>query len=141
MALEYTFSIIKPDAVERNLVGAILARFESAGFRIAATKMLHLNQEQAEGFYAEHKGKSFFEGLVQYMISAPIVVSVLEKENAIKDYRTLIGVTDPTLAEEGTIRRDFAETKTRNSVHGSDSPESAKREIAYFFVESEICLK
>lgn len=136
--IERTLSIIKPDAVERQLIGKILARFEEAGFRIVATKMLHLTREQAEGFYAEHKGREFFEPLVDYMISSPLLVAVLEKENAIKDYRTLIGKTNPDEAEEGTIRREFAQSQRRNSVHGSDSPESAKREIAYFFVESEI---
>ena len=118
---ERTLSIIKPDAVNRHLMGAILARFEQAGFKIIATKMIHLTREQAEGFYAEHQGKVFFEPLINYMISAPILVSVLEKENAIKDYRTLIG-----------------NSQRENSVHGSDSLESAKREIAYFFVDSEI---
>lgn len=139
MALERTLSIIKPDAVERNLIGQIFARFEQASFQIIATKMLRLTREQAEGFYAEHKGKEFFDPLVEYMMSAPLVVAVLEKENAVKDYRTLIGTTNPETAAEGTIRRDFAQTQRRNSVHGSDSPESANREIAYFFVDSEIC--
>lgn len=139
MALERTLSIIKPDAVERNLIGQIFARFEQAGFQIIATKMLRLTREQAEGFYAEHKGKEFFDPLVEYMMSAPLVVAVLEKENAVKDYRTLIGTTNPETAAEGTIRRDFAQTQRRNSVHGSDSLESANREIAYFFVDSEIC--
>ncbi|MGF7452870.1 nucleoside-diphosphate kinase [Pasteurella bettyae] len=138
MVRERTFSIIKPDAVERHLIGKILARFEENGFTILATKMVHLTKEQAEGFYAEHQGKPFFDGLVEYMTSAPVVVSVLEKENAVKDYRTLIGATNPEQAEVGTIRRDFAESQRRNSVHGSDSLESAKREIAYFFVGSEI---
>lgn len=139
MALERTLSIIKPDAVERNLVGKILARFEENGFQIVATKMLRLTQAQAEGFYAEHQGKEFFTSLVEYMMSAPVVVSVLEKENAVKDYRTLIGTTNPETAAEGTIRKEFAQSQRRNSVHGSDSKESAEREIAYFFVESEIC--
>lgn len=136
---ERTLSIIKPDAVKRHLIGAILARFEQKGFKIAATKMVHLTREQAEGFYAEHQGKAFFESLVEYMISAPVVVSVLEKENAIKDYRTLIGATNPENAAEGTIRKDFALSQTENSVHGSDSVESANREIAYFFADAEIC--
>ncbi|SUT90738.1 nucleoside diphosphate kinase [[Actinobacillus] rossii] len=139
MALERTLSIIKPDAVERNLVGKILARFEENRFQIVATKMLRLTQAQAEGFYAEHQGKEFFTSLVEYMTSAPVVVSVLEKENAVKDYRTLIGTTNPETAAEGTIRKEFAQSQRRNSVHGSDSKESAEREIAYFFVESEIC--
>ncbi|MDG2943178.1 nucleoside-diphosphate kinase [Exercitatus varius] len=141
MALERTLSIIKPDVVERHLIGQILARFEQSGFRITAIKMLHLTKPQAEGFYAEHQGKPFFDGLVEYMTSAPVVVSVLEKENAVKDYRTLIGATDPTQAAEGTIRKDFAESRQRNSVHGSDSVESAVREIAYFFVDTEICAR
>ena len=136
---ERTFSIIKPDAVKRDLIGAILARFEQNGFKIAAIKMVRLTREQAEGFYAEHQGKAFFEQLVDYMMSAPIVVSVLEKENAVQDYRALIGTTNPENAAEGTIRKDFALNQRENSVHGSDSMESAAREIAYFFVDSEIC--
>ncbi len=139
MTLERTLSIIKPDAVKRNLIGAILTRFEEQGFNVLAMKMLRLTQKQAEGFYAEHQGKEFFTDLVEYMMSAPIVALVLEKENAVKDYRTLIGSTDPQTAAEGTIRRDFALSKRHNSVHGSDSQESAKREIAYFFVDNEIC--
>lgn len=136
---ERTLSIIKPDAVKRDLIGAILARFEQNGFKIAAIKMVRLTREQAEGFYAEHQGKAFFEQLVDYMMSAPIVVSVLEKENAVQDYRALIGSTNPENAAEGTIRKDFALNQRENSVHGSDSMESATREIAYFFVDSEIC--
>ena len=136
---ERTLSIIKPDAVKRDLIGAILARFEQNGFKIAAIKMLRLTREQAEGFYAEHQGKVFFEQLVDYMMSAPIVVSVLEKENAVQDYRALIGSTNPENAAEGTIRKGFALNQRENSVHGSDSTESAAREIAYFFVDSEIC--
>ena len=136
--VERTFSIIKPDAVKRNLIGAILGRFESQGFRVVALKMVQLTKEQAEGFYAEHQGKPFFDPLVEYMLSGPIVVSVLEKENAVKDYRTSIGATNPAEAAEGTIRKDFALSQRENSVHGSDSVESAKREIAYFFVDSEI---
>lgn len=139
MSLERTFSIIKPDAVERNLIGKILARFEQSEFEIVAAKMVRLTKAQAEGFYAEHQGKPFFEDLVEYMVSAPILVSVLQKENAVKDYRTLIGATDPAKAEEGTVRKEFAESLRRNSVHGSDSLESAAREIAYFFIDSEIC--
>ena len=138
MSLQRTLSIIKPDAVKRHLIGAILARFEQQGFNIAAAKMVQLNREQAEGFYAEHQGKPFFESLVEYMISAPVFVSVLEKENAVQDYRTLIGTTNPETAAEGTIRRDFALNQRENSVHGSDSPESAAREIAYFFAAEEI---
>ncbi|WP_297929826.1 nucleoside-diphosphate kinase [uncultured Aggregatibacter sp.] len=138
MSLQRTLSIIKPDAVKRHLIGAILARFEQQGFNIAAAKMVQLNREQAEGFYAEHQGKPFFEPLVEYMISAPVFVSVLEKENAVQDYRTLMGTTNPETAAEGTIRRDFALNQRENSVHGSDSPESAAREIAYFFAAEEI---
>ena len=138
MSLQRTLSIIKPDAVKRHLIGAILARFEQQGFNIAAAKMVQLNREQAEGFYAEHQGKPFFEPLVEYMISVPVFVSVLEKENAVQDYRTLMGTTNPETAAEGTIRRDFALNQRENSVHGSDSPESAAREIAYFFAAEEI---
>lgn len=138
MSLQRTLSIIKPDAVKRHLIGAILARFEQQGFNIAAAKMAQLSREQAEGFYAEHQGKPFFEPLVEYMISAPVFVSVLEKENAVQDYRTLMGTTNPETAAEGTIRRDFALNQRENSVHGSDSPESAAREIAYFFAAEEI---
>lgn len=135
---ERTFSIIKPDAVKRNLIGAILTRFEQNGFKIIASKMVRLTREQAEGFYAEHQDKEFFAPLVEYMMSSPIVVSVLEKENAVKDYRTLIGTTNPETAEEGTIRKDFALSQRENSVHGSDSIENANREIAYFFTDCEI---
>lgn len=138
MSLQRTLSIIKPDAVKRHLIGAILARFEQQGFNIVAAKMVQLNREQAEGFYAEHQGKPFFEPLVEYMISAPVFVSVLEKENAVQDYRTLMGTTNPETAAEGTIRRDFALNQRENSVHGSDSPESAAREVAYFFASEEI---
>ncbi len=137
--VERTLSMIKPDAVRRNLIGAILARFEQNEFKIVAAKMVYLTREQAEGFYAEHQGKAFFELLVDYMMSAPVVVSVLEKENAVKNYRTLIGATNPENAAEGTIRKDFALSQRENSVHGSDSIESANREIAYFFADSEIC--
>ena len=138
MSLQRTLSIIKPDAVKRHLIGAIFARFEQQGFNIATAKMVQLSKEQAEGFYAEHQGKPFFEPLVEYMISAPVFVSVLEKENAVQDYRTLMGTTNPETAAEGTIRRDFALNQRENSVHGSDSPESAAREIAYFFASEEI---
>ncbi|MFY1026840.1 nucleoside-diphosphate kinase [Actinobacillus seminis] len=141
MALEQTLSIIKPDAVQRNLIGQILAKLEGNGFTVVAAKMLHLTQLQAEGFYAEHEGKPFFVDLVKYMTSAPVVVAVLEKENAVRDYRTLMGTTDPETAAEGTIRREFALSKQQNSVHGSDSVESAKREIAYYFADSEICAR
>ena len=138
MSLQRTLSIVKPDAVRRNLIGAILARLEQQGFTIVAAKMVQLSKEQAEGFYAEHQGKPFFEPLVAYMTSAPVLVSVLEKENAVQDYRTLMGATNPEAAAEGTIRRDFALSQRENSVHGSDSLESAAREIAYFFVSEEV---
>lgn len=138
MMTERTFSIIKPDAVKRNLIGAILTRFEQNGFKIIASKMVRLTREQAEGFYAEHQGKEFFAPLVEYMMSSPIVVSVLEKENAVKDYRTLIGTTNPETAAERTIRKEFALSQRENSVHGSDSIENANREIAYFFTDCEI---
>ena len=137
--MEYTLSIIKPDAVRRNLIGAILARFEQENFVIVATKMLRLTREQAEGFYAEHQGKLFFDPLIEYMISAPIVVSILARENAVKTYRTLIGATNPEQAEAGTHRTICARNAREHSVHGSDSIDSANREIAYFFVENEIC--
>ncbi|RDE85025.1 nucleoside-diphosphate kinase [Aggregatibacter kilianii] len=138
MSLQRTLSIIKPDAVRRNLIGAILARLEQQGFSIVAAKMVHLSKEQAEGFYAEHQGKPFFESLVTYMMSAPVLVSVLEKENAVQDYRTLMGATNPEMAAEGTLRRDFALSQRENAVHGSDSLESAAREITYFFVSEEV---
>ena len=138
MSLQRTLSIIKPDAVRRNLIGAILARLEQQGFTIVAAKMVRLSKKQAEGFYAEHQGKPFFESLVTYMMSAPVLVSVLEKENAVQDYRTLMGATNPEMAAEGTLRRDFALSQRENAVHGSDSLESAAREIAYFFVSEEV---
>ena len=138
MSLQRTLSIIKPDAVRRNLIGAILARLEQQGFSIVAAKMVHLSKEQAEGFYAEHQGKPFFESLVTDMMSAPVLVSVLEKENAVQDYRTLMGATNPEMAAEDTLRRDFALSQRENAVHGSDSLESAAREITYFFVSEEV---
>lgn len=137
--MERTFSIIKPDAVKRNLIGQITQRFEESGLRIVASKMKQLTREEAEGFYAEHKGRDFFEGLVEYMTSGPIVVQVLEGENAILHNREVMGITDPSKAAENTIRADFALSVRENSVHGSDAPESAKREIAYFFDTSELC--
>jgi nucleoside-diphosphate kinase len=139
MLLERTFSIIKPDAVERNLIGEIYHRIEKAGLRIIAAKMVHLNQEQASGFYAEHEGKEFFVPLKEFMTSGPIMVQVLEGQDAIARYRELMGKTNPEQAACGTIRADYALSMRHNSVHGSDSQESAKREIAFFFPESEIC--
>ena len=138
MALERTFSIVKPDAVARNLVGEIYSRFEKAGLKIIASRMLLLSEEQAAGFYAEHDGKPFYEDLCAYMRSGPVMIQVLEGEDAILANRKLMGATDPKEAEPGTIRADFAESIDANAVHGSDSPESAKREINFFFQESEV---
>ena len=139
MAVERTLSIIKPDAVAKSVIGKILARFEQAGLNIVATKMIHLSDEQAGGFYAEHKERPFYKDLVAFMTSGPVVVSVLEGENAIALNRELMGATNPKEAAEGTIRADFAETIDENAVHGSDSATSAEREVAYFFEDSEIC--
>lgn len=139
MAVERTLSIIKPDAVAKNVIGQILSRFENAGLSIVAAKMVHLSQEQAEGFYAEHKGRGFFADLVAFMTSGPVVVQVLEGENAILRNRELMGATNPKEAAAGTIRADFAQSIDANAVHGSDSATSAAREIAYFFSEKELC--
>ena len=133
MAIERTLSIIKPDAVAKNAIGEIVARFEKAGLKIAAMQMKQLSQADAEGFYAEHKERPFFGDLVAFMTSGPVVVQVLEGENAIALNRELMGATNPQEAAEGTIRRDFAESIDANAVHGSDSASSAEREIAYFF--------
>ena len=133
MAIERTLSIIKPDAVAKNAIGEIVARFEKAGLKIAAMQMKQLSQADAEGFYAEHKERPFFGDLVSFMTSGPVVVQVLEGENAIALNRELMGATNPKEAAEGTIRRDFAESIDANAVHGSDSAASAEREIAYFF--------
>ncbi|CDG18473.1 MULTISPECIES: nucleoside-diphosphate kinase [Enterobacterales] len=138
MTIERTFSIIKPNAVKKDVIGSIYARFESAGFKIIAAKMLHLTREQAEGFYAEHQGRPFFEGLVAFMTSGPIMVQVLEGENAVQRHRDLMGATNPDNALAGTLRADYADSFTENAVHGSDSIESANREIAYFFSDEEI---
>lgn len=138
MALERTFSILKPDATERNLTGAINQRLEEAGFRIIAQKRIHLSRPQAEGFYAVHKERGFFGELIDFMVSGPVVVQVLERENALAAYRDIMGATNPENAAPGTIRKDFAEGIERNSVHGSDSLENAKIEIAYFFKDDEI---
>ncbi|TQV75111.1 nucleoside-diphosphate kinase [Aliikangiella marina] len=139
MAIERTFSIVKPDAVAKNVIGQIYARFESAGLKIVASKMVHLSQEKAEGFYAEHKERPFFNDLVAFMTSGPVMVQVLEGENAIKANREIMGATNPAEAARGTLRADFANSIDENAVHGSDAPESAAREIAYFFSEEEIC--
>lgn len=138
MSVERTLSIIKPDAVAKNVIGEIIARFEQAGLKIAAAKMLHLNREKAEGFYAEHKERPFFPHLVEFMTSGPVIVQVLQGENAIVKNRELMGATNPQQAEAGTIRADFAETVEANAVHGSDSETSAAREVAYFFSDNEI---
>ncbi|KDN10683.1 MULTISPECIES: nucleoside-diphosphate kinase [Gilliamella] len=138
MAIERTLSIIKPNAVKKQLIGEIETRISQAKLNIIALKMLRLTKEQAEGFYAEHQGKSFFDKLVKFMISGPIVVQILEGDNAIKRYRELMGPTDLSKAAAGTLRADFADSMTENAVHGSDSLTSAEKEIAYFFVDSEI---
>jgi nucleoside-diphosphate kinase len=139
MATERTLSIIKPDAVAKNVVGQILSRFEAAGLKVVALKMLQLSQEQAEGFYAEHSERPFFKDLVAFMTSGPVTVQVLEGEGAVLANRDLMGATNPQDAEAGTIRADFAESIDANAVHGSDSTESAAREVAYFFADNEIC--
>jgi nucleoside-diphosphate kinase len=138
MALERTLSIIKPDAVKKNVVGQILARFEKAGLRIVAARMMHLSRAQAEGFYAVHRERPFFRDLVDFMISGPVLVQVLEGESAIAKNRELMGATDPKKAERGTIRADFAESIDANAVHGSDSPDTARMEVAYFFPACEV---
>ncbi|HHQ42059.1 MAG TPA: nucleoside-diphosphate kinase [Chromatiales bacterium] len=138
MAIEQTLSIIKPDAVRRNLIGEIYRRFEQAGLSIVAARMTWLSREQAEGFYAVHRGKPFFDSLVAYMTSGPIMVQVLEGEDAIARNRELMGATDPAKAAPGTIRADFAESIEANAVHGSDGPETARTEIAFFFKPEEI---
>ena len=138
MAVERTFSIVKPDAVSRNLIGEIYSRFEKAGLRIVAARMLRLSDEQVRGFYAEHDGKPFFGALCDYMQSGPVMVQVLEGEDAIATNRRLMGATNPTEAAPGTIRADFAESIDANAVHGSDSAQSAAREIAFFFEDAEI---
>ncbi len=139
MAIERTFSIIKPDAVAKNVIGEIVSRFENNGLQIVASKMLHLSKEQAEGFYAVHAERPFYNDLVQFMISGPVVVQVLEGENAIAKNRELMGATNPAEAAPGTIRADFAKTVDENAVHGSDAPETAAQEIAYFFAEEDLC--
>ncbi len=139
MAIERTFSIIKPDAVAKNHIGAIYNRFENAGLKIIASKMVHLSKEQAEGFYAEHSERPFFGALVEFMTSGPIVVQVLEGENAVLANREIMGATNPAEAARGTIRSDFADSIDENAVHGSDAVASAEREIAYFFSTEELC--
>lgn len=138
MAIERTLSIIKPDAVAGNHIGDIYSRFEKAGLRIVGAKMLHLDNDKAGGFYAEHKARPFYNDLVKFMTSGPVLVSVLEGENAVAKHREIMGATNPAEAAEGTIRRDFASSIDQNAVHGSDSTTSAAREIAYFFSDDEI---
>lgn len=138
MAIEQTLSIIKPDAVAKNVIGEIYSRFEKAGLKIKAAKMLHLSRKQAEAFYVVHKERPFYNDLVNFMIQGPVMVQVLEGENAIMKNRDLMGATNPREAAAGTIRADFAESIDANAVHGSDAPETAKQEIAFFFDSSEL---
>ena len=138
MAVERTLSIIKPDAVAKNVIGQIYARFEKAGLKVVAAKMVHLSRNVAEGFYAVHKGRPFFNDLVGLMISGPVMVTVLEGDNAILKNRDLMGATDPKKAAAGTIRADFAQSIDANAVHGSDAPETAMAEIAYFFPAHQV---
>ena len=138
MALERTLSIIKPDAVKKNVIGEILTRFEKAGLRVVAARMKHLSRAEAEGFYAVHRQRPFFRDLVDFMLSGPVLIQVLEGDNAIARNRELMGATDPRKAEKGTIRADFAQSIDANAVHGSDSVESARTEVAYFFPACEV---
>ena len=138
MAVERTLSIIKPDAVARNVIGEIYARFEKAGLKIIAARMARLSRGDAEGFYAVHRGRPFFNDLVEFMISGPVMIQVLEGDNAILKNRDLMGATDPKKADKGTIRADFAQSIDANAVHGSDAPETAATEIAYFFPASQV---
>src|SRR3954452_1975175 len=138
MALERTLSIVKPDAVKKNVVGQILARFEKAGLRVVAARMMHLSRAEAEGFYAVHRQRPFFRDLVDFMISGPVLIQVLEGDNAVAKNRELMGATDPKKAEKGTIRADFAQSIDANAVHGSDSADNARTEVAYFFPACEV---
>ena len=139
MAVERTLSIIKPDAMAKNVIGQIYTRFENAGLKIIASRMAHLSRADAEGFYAVHKARPFFKDLVDFMISGPVVIQVLEGDNAIQTNRDLMGATDPKKAAKGTIRADFADSIDANAAHGSDSAENAAVEIAYFFATLDIC--
>lgn len=139
MAIEQTLSIIKPDAVAKDLIGAIYSRFEQAGLRIVAARMLHLTRDRAEGFYAVHRERPFFDELVDFMISGPVMVQILEGEDAVARNREVMGATNPAEAAPGTVRADFASEITENAVHGSDSPETATTEIAFFFGPGEVC--
>lgn len=141
MAIERTISIIKPDAVAKNVIGEIYARFEKAGLKIVAAKMTHLKRETAEGFYAVHRERPFFKDLVDFMISGPVMIQVLEGDNAIALNREIMGATNPKDAAPGTIRADFAQSIDENAVHGSDGPETAAQEIAYFFKADELCAR
>ena len=138
MAVQRTLSIIKPDAVKKNAIGQIIARFEGAGLRVVAARMMHLSRAEAEGFYAVHRERPFFKDLVDFMISGPVLVQVLEGKDAIAKNRELMGATDPKKAAKGTIRADFADSIDANAVHGSDGPETARTEIAYFFPACEV---
>jgi nucleoside-diphosphate kinase len=138
MSVERTLSIIKPDAVAKNVIGQIIARFEKAGLQVIAARMMHLSREDAGRFYAVHKERPFFNDLVDFMVSGPVLVQALEGENAIQTNRDLMGATDPKKAEKGTIRADFADSIDANAVHGSDAPETAKNEIAFFFPEMNV---
>ena len=140
MAIEQTLSIVKPDAVAKNVIGEIYSRFEKAGLRIVAARMLHLTRQQAEGFYAVHKERPFYNDLVAFMTSGPVIVQVLEGEDAIVQNREIMGATNPAEADQGTIRADFATNVEENAVHGSDAPETARDEIAFFFPDS-ICAR
>ena len=139
MAVEKTLSIIKPDGVEKNLIGEIYRRFEKAGLKIVAARMMHLTKEQAQGFYAVHKERPFYNDLVSYMCSGPVIVQALEGENAVQVNRELMGATNPAEAEAGTIRADFAQSVEENIVHGSDGPDTARDEIAFFFGDDGVC--
>jgi len=139
MAIERTLSIIKPDAVAKNVIGKIYSRFEAAGLTVVAARMIQLSQEQAEGFYAVHKDRPFFNDLVSFMISGPVMVSALQGEDAVATHRGIMGATNPEEAEAGTIRADFATSIDENAVHGSDATETAREEIAYFFTNEEVC--
>ncbi len=141
MAIERTLSIIKPDAVAKNVIGQIYTRFEEAGLKIIAARMMHLSREKAEGFYAVHKERPFFNDLVEFMISGPVMVQALEGENAIAVHREIMGATNPADAAPGTIRADFASSIDENAVHGSDAPETAAVEIAYYFSEDDLCAR
>ncbi|WP_298136785.1 nucleoside-diphosphate kinase [Acidiferrobacter sp.] len=139
MAIERTLSIVKPDAVGKNAIGAIYDRFEKAGLRIVAARMMHLTRAQAEGFYAVHKGRPFFNDLVAFMSSGPVMIQVLEGDNAIAKNREVMGATNPSAAAKGTVRADFATSIDENAVHGSDGPDTARAEIHYFFADTDIC--